>query len=64
MFEEVKDVSNKQEIYIWKLEFYDDSSRTFHTMIRQKEQRQNAMELRAVNMILQQIINDTTFKYL
>ncbi len=64
MFEEVKDVSKPTEIYIWKLEFYDDSARTFHKMIRQKEQRQNAMELRAVNLLLQRIVGDNAFKYL
>jgi hypothetical protein len=63
MFEEVNDISKKKEIYVWNLNFYDEHTRTYHNIVKQTEQRQNAMELRAINKLLRLITGDTTFNY-
>ena len=42
---------------------YLNKDDTFYDIIFQKEKIQNAMELRAINKILQRLIGDETFKY-
>jgi hypothetical protein len=61
-FCDARDISG-HETYVWKIEFYNDKSRTYHKIVQQKEKIQSAMELRAVNIILRSIIGDDTFNY-
>ncbi len=61
-FYDVIDISG-HETYVWKIEFYDETSRTYHKIDSQKEKIQNAMELRATNIILRRITNDESFTY-
>ena len=50
--------------YMGETSFYNDLHRNYYVVDFQKDKIQNAMELRAVNLILQRITGDTTFKYL
>jgi len=52
-----------QGTYVWKIDFYDEESISYHMLDIQKEKIQNAMELRATNIILRRITNDESFKY-
>jgi len=61
-FYNAKDIRG-EERYIWKIDFYNEPNRTYHTIDKQKEKIQNAMELRAINIILRRITNDESFKY-
>jgi len=51
------------EMYVWRTEFYDEKDITYHKIDGQKEKIQNAMELRAVNIILRRLIGDVSFIY-
>jgi len=44
--------------------FYNDYCMSYYTIDSQKENIQNAMELRAVNIILRRIIGDETFNFI
>uniref|UniRef100_A0A6C0ETX4 Uncharacterized protein n=1 Tax=viral metagenome TaxID=1070528 RepID=A0A6C0ETX4_9ZZZZ len=44
--------------------FYNDYCMSYYTVEFQKENIQNAMELRALNMILQRITGDETFNFI
>jgi len=61
-FCDLRDI-HMQGTYVWKIDFYDEESISYHMLDIQKEKIQNAMELRATNIILRRITNDESFKY-
>jgi hypothetical protein len=63
IFNNAKIIYRNNNSSLLKQIMFDDESREYYCVDFQTEQRQNAMELRAVNKILQQIIGDNTFKY-
>jgi len=60
-FENVYDF--KRKIFGGRVSFHNEAYITFHTIKSQKEQIQDAMELRAINKVLQRITGDLTFAY-
>ena len=60
-FDYVRDIKNN--LYVWKINFYDEKNRSYFMLDSQKEKIQDAMELRAINQDLQKITGDITFNY-
>jgi len=44
--------------------FSYDIGRKYYTLVSKKDQIQNAMESRAINLIIQNVLGDTNFNYL
>ena len=60
-FENVYEFKTKRDIC--KVSFHNEGYISYYTLDSQKEQIQDAMELRAINQVLQRITGDLTFNY-